>query len=260
MNSFYPSSAEYLANLPPPHRITYYQCPRCDAHLLHPDYLSPDQPARFLLYIDLIISFLCLLPTLGITKFYYSLFRYNPANAAENRAERGCALPSLPINLYWDEEILERIALIWSACLGLSYGGVLASVMGFVQLLSVRNNPVFTTLVLGACVLSWSSTICGFLYTGYKKSFLTPRIAEQWVLVSGFSQVPFWRLLALPVILLAWGFIFCFIATIYVSFTGFNNAPPSAAPLTAVGGLFVLGIFALCAALIYNAAKSLDCV
>jgi hypothetical protein len=54
------------------------------------------------------------------------------------------------------------------------------------------------------------------------------------------------------------GVLFCFIATIYVSFTGFNNAQPTAAPLMAVGGLFVLGISALCAALIYNAAKSLD--
>jgi hypothetical protein len=81
------------------------------------------QPARFLLGV---ISFLCLVPTLGITKFYHSLFRYNPANAGGNSAERGGALPSLPINPHWDEEILERIALIWSACLGLSYGGVLA--------------------------------------------------------------------------------------------------------------------------------------
>jgi hypothetical protein len=54
------------------------------------------------------------------------------------------------------------------------------------------------------------------------------------------------------------GFLLCFIATIYVSFTGFNNAPPSAAPLTAVGGLFVLGISAISAASIYNATQSLD--
>jgi hypothetical protein len=56
--------------------------------------------------------------------------------------------------------------------------------MGFFQLLSVRNNVIFTSLVVGACVLTWSSTICCLLYTGFKESFLTRRIAVQWEFVS----------------------------------------------------------------------------
>ncbi|KAF9478423.1 hypothetical protein BDN70DRAFT_933377 [Pholiota conissans] len=199
------------------------------------------------------------IPTLGIAHVYYFRYRCVPGDAPEILAERGSAPPYHRRDLpHLDRETtLIRIASSWRTILGLSSGGVLASVMGFIQLLSVCNNVIFTSLTLGSVVLVWSSFICGFLYTGYKESFLRSRvIAEQWTHANS-ANCPFWRLVALPAILLSWGFLLCCFAILYVSFTGFGNTQPASCGTvnlpTAAGGIFVLGVMSISGTLIYNA-------
>ncbi|KAF8972097.1 hypothetical protein BDZ97DRAFT_1752709 [Flammula alnicola] len=246
--------------IPPSHFVLNFRVNSFDSSRHGPWYCLESLPGP-IIYVQHAVNCFCMFQSFCATIIYHRMFCFKGI-ADLDAAESGGLSLSEETASRW-ETTLNRISSGWKMILSGATLVLLPSLPGMLQLQPIFNNALSRTFVIASLLLTCASFICSLLYIGFKRSFLTPRMVDQWKAAADHNS-EFWRLIALPLSFIIWAVIFFIAAVLFLAWSGIAGSssdttvsPGAGNAVMPLSGIFITSMFVVCVAKVYFAINRL---